>query len=286
MKEVILILGGSAGIGEAIAKDLSNNYKKQVIIVGRNEDKMEIIAKENRNIQYFKSDISKEEEINGLVEFLKENYIIEGIINSATVQNLSLLKDVTDELFDESMNVNVKAPLKIITKVIENNILKEKGRILFISSTSRYNIQKGMGLYAISKSASFALTNVLKKEYKDKYFISSLYPGTIFGTKTAQGMAECKIPEILELRKKLKEFLHNNKQIRILSPEQSASFISWVIMKTSNSEFENPNLLLVSTGKYNPLSTDEWDIRDCKLYNGCPIECGEMLRDLANFLGG
>ena len=99
-------------------------------------------------------------------------------------------------------------------------------------------------------------------------------------------MAECKIPEILELRKKLKEFLHNNKQIRILSPEQSASFISWVIMKTSNSEFENPNLLLVSTGKYNPLSTDEWDIRDCKLYNGCPIECGEMLRDLANFLGG
>ena len=97
MKEVILILGGSAGIGEAIAKDLSNNYKKQVIIVGRNEDKMEIIAKENRNIQYFKSDISKEEEINGLVEFLKENYIIEGIINSATVQNLSLLKDVTDE---------------------------------------------------------------------------------------------------------------------------------------------------------------------------------------------
>ena len=284
MKEAILILGGSAGIGEASAKKLASDYKKQVLILGRNEEKMKNIVKECKNIQYFKVDISEEKEIIKLIEYLKNNYILESIINSATIQNLSLSNDVTDELLDESINVNVKSPLKIITRIIENNILKENGRILFISSTSRYNIQKGMGLYSISKAASFALTNVLKKEYKSKYLVTSLYPGTIFGTKTAQGMADCKIPEILELRKKLKEFLHNNKQIRILSPEQAASFIVWVLMETSNLEFEDCNLLLKD--KKEALSTEEWDIRDCKLYNGCPIECGDLLRDLAGFLGG
>lgn len=284
MKDVILVLGGSAGIGEAVAKELANKYNKNILIIGRNEQKMKDIALGNSNIQYFKADISKEEEIASLIKYLKDNYVVESVINSATIQNLSLLEDVTDELFDESMNVNVKAPLKIITKIIKNDILKENARILFISSTSRYNIQKGMGLYSISKAASFALTNVLKKEYKDKYYISSLYPGTIFGTKTAQGMAECKIPEILELRKNLKEFLHNNKQIRILSPEQSASFISWVMMETSNKEFEDPKSVLKNAAE--ALSTEEWDIRDCKIYNNCPIECGCLLRDLSDFLGG
>ena len=283
MKRIILVLGGSSGIGEAVSKELATKYEKNVLIIGRNEEKMCEIAKASPNIEYYKTDISSHEQINKLIDSLKNNYTVEGLINSATVQNLSLLEDVTDELFDESMNINVKAPLKIVTSLIRNKLIKEKGRILFISSTSRYNIQKGMGLYSISKAASFALTNVLKKEYKGMYNIASLYPGTIYGTKTAQGMADCKIPEIMELRQRLKDFLHNNKQIRILSPQQSATFISWVMMETSDEEFNDPASILKN--KNDALSLDEWDIRDCKLYDKCPIECGELLRDLSNFLG-
>ncbi|MBQ2836281.1 MAG: SDR family oxidoreductase [Clostridia bacterium] len=285
MKKVILVIGGSAGIGEAVAKEIANAYEKDVVIIGRNEEKMKTIAKENCRIEYIKTDITNNNEIEELIKQLKNKYIISAIVNSATVQNLSMLNDITDEIFDESMNVNVKAPLKIISKIVEQKILMEKGRILFISSTSRYNIQKGMGLYSISKAASFALTNVMKKEYNNQYLVSSLYPGTIFGTKTAKGMADSEIPEILELRKKMKEFLHNNKQIRILSPEQSASFINWVLLKTTDEEFSNP-VILLKDNIMNALSDDEWDIRDCKLYEGCPIECGELLRDLSEFLGG
>ena len=284
-KEVILIIGGSAGVGEALSKELANTYNQNVLILGRNEEKMKEIVNINKNIEYFKVDITKNKDLEKLVEYLKNNYTISSIVNSATVQNLSMLEDITDETFDESMNVNVNAPMKIVTKLIKNKIMKDNGRILFISSTSRYNIQKGMGLYSISKAASFALSNVLKKEYKDKYLVGSLYPGTLFGTKTAQGMADSKIPEILESRKNMKEFLHNNKQIRILSPEQAATFIGWVLMETLDQVFVDPKKLLKDNIN-EALSTDEWDIRDCCLYENCPIECGKLLRDLSDFLGG
>lgn len=280
--EIVLVLGGSAGLGEAIACDIAINQGKKVLIIGRNIQKMKEIVKKSNNLSYFQTDIRVNKEIDKCINYLKK-YKVSVLINSATVQNLELLQDISDSKFNESMNVNVNAPRKIITKLIENNILVNNARILFISSTSRYNYQKGMGLYSMSKAASFVLTNMLKKEYGNKYLFSSLYPGTMYGTKTADNMANSKVEEIINLRKKMKEFLHNNKQIRILSPNQVAPFVSWVLYGTSDDEFLNPIKSIKDERK--ALSLDEWDLRDCKLYKGCKIECGELLRDLSSFLG-
>ena len=282
--KIVLLIGGSSGLGEAIAYDIVNNYSKKVLIIGRNEQKMKSIVKKNKNLLYYKVDITKNKDIDKLINYLKTNYIVTSVINSATIQNLQLLEKISDAKFNDSMNVNVNGPRKIITKLIKNDILIKNGRVLFISSTSRYNYQSGMGLYSMSKAASFALTNMLKKEYKGKYLFGSLYPGTLYGTKTAQGMADSKIVEIMNLRKRLKEFLHNNKQIRILSTEQVAPFVTWVLFQTSDDAFEDPMKCIINKSN-EILSTNEWDIRDCKFYNNCPIECGELLRDLSNFLG-
>ncbi|WP_175491978.1 SDR family oxidoreductase [Paenibacillus sophorae] len=284
MEKAVLITGGSAGIGKALAKIVSEKYKYKVLIVGRNEEQMKDIVKECSNIDFIKADLSKADGIKKIVEAVSQrNTKLNYLVNNAAVQNLSLLKDITEEQFDESMNVNVKAPLMLVKGLMETNMFEKNTRILMVSSSSRYNIQKGMGLYSVSKEAMFTLHKVMKKEYAESLLISSVYPGTVYGTKTAKGMEASKIPEIIELRKDMKEFLSSNKSIRILSPDQAALFISWVLCNTSDEEYIKPKL----ARNFNDtvINEEEWDIRDCEFYINCPYKDGTKLKQLANFLG-
>lgn len=56
-KQIVLITGGSSGIGFALAKKFLEN-DNTVIITGRNFSKLQAIHKEFPNIQIFQSDVT------------------------------------------------------------------------------------------------------------------------------------------------------------------------------------------------------------------------------------
>ncbi|MDD3028860.1 MAG: SDR family NAD(P)-dependent oxidoreductase [Alphaproteobacteria bacterium] len=283
MKNVALITGGSAGIGAALARLLASEYGIRVFIVGRTLESLKKTTEAQPYIEYIQADISTDEGLDEIIHHLNRDQVsIRYLVSNAAVQNLSMLSDVTSEMFSNSINTNVRGPLKLITGMLHNERFLPNARILTVSSTSRNNIQKGMGLYAISKSALFTLTKALRKELEGQLLINSIYPGTVNGTNTAQSMQESKIPEILELRSRLKTFLRNNKQIRIISPEDSAEFLAWVLCNTSDQQFANPAIAIKENTV--PMGLDEWDIRDSECYIGCDLTAGTKLRALEAFL--
>src|SRR4051812_9907195 len=79
----ILITGGSAGIGFAIAKTLSEKGN-HVIITGRNADRLEKAAAQLKNVTPMVSDITNEQDVDKLVNTIKEKFpTLNIVINNA-----------------------------------------------------------------------------------------------------------------------------------------------------------------------------------------------------------
>ncbi|WP_022776102.1 SDR family NAD(P)-dependent oxidoreductase [Butyrivibrio sp. AE2015] len=150
--KVALIIGGTGGIGYAIAKSLIESGCR-VIIAGTNKNKIEEIVKEfgnqakgcyinMNNIQDFNSNIKYSVDLFGKIDIL---------INSAGVHTDNLnFWDLTDTEYDRVMNINLRGPyffsIEIARYMIENNI---KGHILFVSSSR--GAEPAWSPYGISK---------------------------------------------------------------------------------------------------------------------------------------
>ncbi|MCB0753288.1 MAG: SDR family oxidoreductase, partial [Ignavibacteriae bacterium] len=98
--KVILVTGGSAGIGLSTAKMLKEKGAK-VIITGRNEDRLNSAAKEN-DFRGYVSDVSKEEDIVKLFGDIKNEFgTIDVLINNAGFGYFDLLENVNAEKFSD-----------------------------------------------------------------------------------------------------------------------------------------------------------------------------------------
>ena len=152
--KVVLITGGSGGIGFAIAKKCLASGAK-VIIAGTSEEKLNAKVKECDtqsikalvlNLNDVSSFEAKVQEACGLFE---ENRI-DVLVNSAGVNPAKKFFDITEKDFDTTMAVNVKGIFfmcqAMAKYMIENKI---KGHILNLSSSSA--LRPAWGPYEMSK---------------------------------------------------------------------------------------------------------------------------------------
>src|SRR5690625_6861814 len=77
MTKRIIVTGASNGIGEAIARKLADN-DYQVILVARNKEKLETITheinkKSSKTAYFYQVDVSKEDQVERMINDVKEN---------------------------------------------------------------------------------------------------------------------------------------------------------------------------------------------------------------------
>lgn len=162
----IVITGGGSGIGKAIAK-LACEYGANVLIVGRNEEKLIRVAKEV-NCKYLKFDITAGKTGDFLPECEKVLAgKIHALVNNAGVYVPQNSLNYSESDFDAVITTNVKAPFLIsqlfVKYCFENHI---EGNIVF--TTSNRSLMGDDGPYGMSKSAinnfieGLARENILK----------------------------------------------------------------------------------------------------------------------------
>ena len=85
MKKIIVITGGSDGLGKSIASLLAKNEENRVIILSKNEDKLKKAAIET-NSDYVLCDVTNIEDVeNAIQEILQKYGRIDVLINNAGV---------------------------------------------------------------------------------------------------------------------------------------------------------------------------------------------------------
>ena len=164
--KVVLITGGSSGIGLSIAEACLKSGAK-VIIAGSTQSKIDDVLKEkkNPNIAGIVINIMDVSSLNNKVFEAASifNGKIDVLINSAGAHHTHQFEDMPENEFDKIMNTNVKGTFFMCQKVVEH--MKKngiKGHILNISSSSA--LRPAWGPYQMSKWAIAGFTKGLAEK--------------------------------------------------------------------------------------------------------------------------
>ena len=164
----ILITGGGAGIGLALAKKFVE-LDNEVIITGRKQDKLDAAVKEVPKLKTIRSDVGDPKAVAALAREIKERYPkLNVLINNAGVlvyRNLAAGDDNLEALTSE-LDINVAGPMRTISALIE--LLKtNKGTIINVSSGLAFVPLTAAPIYSATKAAMHAYTITLRQQLQD-----------------------------------------------------------------------------------------------------------------------
>ena len=186
MKRVILITGASRGIGKDIAETLAKNPDNIIIAnYNKSEEKAkELQAKlkeEKINIEIIKADVSKRVEVKKMVEEVLNKYKkIDILINNAGISQYKLFNDITDDDWDNIININLKSAFIVSQEVVRNMIHNKRGCIINISSIWGVIGASMEVAYSTSKAGIIGHTKSLAKELGPSNIrVNAIAPGII-----------------------------------------------------------------------------------------------------------
>lgn len=211
-----LVTGGTRGIGEAIVKKFAAHGAHVAFTYKSSEEKAKSIEQElieSGKIKAYQSDARSLKEAEKLInEVLQDFDRIDVLVNNAGITKDNLLLRMTEEQWDEVMEVNLKSVFNI-TKQIGWHMLKQKsGSIVNISSIVGMTGNAGQSNYAASKAGILGFTRSIAQELGTRNIrCNAITPGFI-STDMTKG---------LEVQHE-KEFLKNIPLNRPGLPEEVA----------------------------------------------------------------
>lgn len=203
--EVAIIIGGSRGIGFAIAKGLAQAGASPVIVSLRNQNAQnaaEAIRAEGLDAMAIQADVNDLLSISLLVsKVMAEFGKIDILVNSAGVIVRKPAEEVSEKEWDFVLDVNLKGLFFCCQMVGKEMIKKRKGKIINISSDASQIVRSGLSVYSISKAGLSHLTKALAVEWaKYNIQVNAIAPGTTL-TEMTKSFLE-KNPSLMEERKK------------------------------------------------------------------------------------
>lgn len=219
-----IITGGATGIGKEVAIKLANENYNIVINYNTSEKEAKELKKEllktNPNIEIFRADLSKRENIKELVYFAIDKYkSIDILINNAGIDQIKLFNEITDEDFYKMINNNLYSTFATTQEVSKYMINKKQGIIINISSIWGQVGASCESLYAVTKAGIDALTKSLAKE---------LGPSNIRVNSIAPGIIDTKMNDNLSEEEK-KQIINEIPLEKIGKTEDIARCVKWLV---------------------------------------------------------
>jgi len=244
--KVVLITGGSLGLGKASALLFAKEGAK-VVITGRTEKTLKEVVdeakKEGLEIEYIVSDVSNEEDCKAAIDYTINKYgRIDILFNNAGFLHLAITHETPTEIWDKTFDINVKGTYLMSKYTIPHMLEQGKGCIVNNSSVLGLKAVPGVVAYNSSKGAVTQLTRSMALEYADKGIrVNGICPGTIV-TPMVEGMFDS-----MEDRNAAEELFKSFHPIgRLGKPEEIAHAVSFLC--DDNVEFMTGNMLSVDGG--------------------------------------
>lgn len=178
MKKVIVISGGSDGVGKTLAENLSRDYI--VIILARNEENLKSVAETN-HCGYRVCDVSIATEVQTAVESIIHEYKkIDVLINNAGIWIEGALETNDPANIQKVLEVNTLGTILLSRQVLPFMKKEKQGIIMNVISQAGLNGKPERSVYNASKWAITGFTKSLEMEVsKDGIRVIGLYPSKL-----------------------------------------------------------------------------------------------------------
>ena len=224
MEKVVVVTGGSRGIGESIVKELAISGYNVILNYNKSEEKAIKIKQElvdkGITIEIFKADVRKREQVKELIDFTISKFgTIDALVNNAGISQIKLFTDITDEDWNNMIQTNLTSAFYTTQETLKYMISKKQGCIINISSIYGITGASCEVHYSAAKAGLDGMTKSLAKE---------LGPSNIRVNSVAPGAIDTDMNAFLTQEEK--EEL--NKEIpleRMGKPEEVASCVKWLI---------------------------------------------------------
>ena len=197
--KVALITGASGGIGMSIVKKMKQCGAK-LILSGTRQNVLNNLASELGNdVKTIITDLNNKDDVLNLAKEAEASFgHIDILINNAGMTADNLFLRMKDDEWDQVINVNLSAPMRLTRQVIKGMLKRRYGRVIFISSVVGYSGNAGQSNYAASKSALIGFTKSIALEVASRGITCNLIAPGFISTPMTDKLSDDQKKNIVE----------------------------------------------------------------------------------------
>ena len=165
--QVIVLTGASSGIGAAAARMLAGEGAKVALAARREEALEEVRAglPDGAGSMVHPTDVTDRDQVRALVERVERDLgPVDALVNCAGVMYFTLMKNVREDEWDRTVEVNCKGALNCVGAVLPGMMERGRGHIVPVSSDAGRVVFPGLAVYSASKFFVEALSRGLRLE--------------------------------------------------------------------------------------------------------------------------
>jgi NADP-dependent 3-hydroxy acid dehydrogenase YdfG len=182
--KVVLITGGSTGIGAEVARLLASQGAK-VAIAARRKDKLDqvvaAIEAAGGTAKAYSLDVTDKKQVEAVVAATVADFgKLDVLINNAGLMPIRPMAEANTDEWDAMIDVNLKGTLYGIAAALPRFLAQESGHIINLSSVAGVKVfAPGGTVYSGTKFAVSAISEGLRQEVGDKIRVTSIAPGAV-----------------------------------------------------------------------------------------------------------
>ena len=201
-KRVVLITGGSRGIGKQVAEKFAKedynlviNYVSEGTNIEELTNQIKKATQKQVEILWIKADVTDFASCENIAKKAIEKFgRIDVLVNNAGITKDNLLIRMKEEEFDKVIEVNLKGSFNMTKVVVPFMMKKRYGKIVNISSVVGVSGNSGQCNYAASKAGIIGFTKSIAKELASRNILTNcIAPGFI--TTDMTDVLPCEVKE-------------------------------------------------------------------------------------------
>jgi 3-oxoacyl-[acyl-carrier protein] reductase len=223
--KVVLVTGGSRGLGAAICYAFAAEGADVVVNYARSRDRAEEVAARikdeyGRKAIAIGANVGVEKEVVDMFKQIDEFGALDIVVNNAATCPTCQLADMPAEMWQETIDVNLNGTFYCSRELVKRLLDQERtGKIVNIASQAGFRgSTSGHAPYDASKGAIVSLTVSLAREVAKKGIcVNAVAPGMV-RTEMVEGV----------LKKNLQKYLDRIPLYRVATPEEIADVVTFL----------------------------------------------------------